>query len=576
MDTAYYGDLDGNKWRNLALDVWTPVWRRNWDWNHVTLWTELLHEVSSPWHFVPHELGIAEIELTGMQTRENEHGMSVARTLHFIIQQVVENDYGPLVRDLLLKGNIFEGRIIEVRGKSRAGSLDDKARIIARAITSKYLVEDPLFWALANLANYKFPRLGHRTRMLPLPEIMEVAGEAIRNKSDAQLAKLKDSHIYATEEEFAALPCMISTLESLPGFKPQNLASHQFELDKLRPLLCPHTGVPYKRLALEWNDIFESQDKFNPGLIHAGKLLKQISTTPLPQWYNDKRPVLQLRREKLARERLNDLWKEIDKQRVDYVMYTNSQTRWRHILALFNTTLMQKGYSNTSHLEWIQQRIEEKEREAATTLKVKKQPREGREVRAGSYIPIPSDPLQTRNRQQEIQESAKSKKDQVRVQARTARLAARIAAPGPGPIDPVPQPKQVPQSSLEVFARCWPYASETYDLPRRITWANCMTALGHASMTSPPSLSGGGSHVTFKGADGSMTFPSPHGGASAAMTARQLIWLGRQCTRDLGWSWATFDPQAASDLNIAAIADLALGDEEGAVDRELFYDDGDV
>lgn len=48
LNSDHYREMEKDeKWRELALDVWAPVFRRVWAWDYIALWAELMVEVST-------------------------------------------------------------------------------------------------------------------------------------------------------------------------------------------------------------------------------------------------------------------------------------------------------------------------------------------------------------------------------------------------------------------------------------------------------------------------------------------------------------------------------------------------
>lgn len=488
--------------------------------------------------------------------------IDAARVLYYILQAATSDDdgYRAMFEDVLVKGDEFSTQLKKLHGKkTERGFTADEKREAAKKVGSPQLSSDPLFWAISNLSNYQFPNHTDGPEKLPLADIVAVAANAILKKNDKQRTALADTQIIRMIDDIAALSCMRSALECARGFQQfADYDAFKVQNEKYKPLLRSNTGGHYASSTLKWKDVFGSAEFLNNSLQTAGKLLRDLDRLEPPQW-SDQDLVAQWKQAESLRLQLDNFWEEMNKQRVAFLI-ANNPDPMDDIDILPDVTILQQGYEDGTDLMLIRKNIVAQQRAQAARPAVEKNTKRPQTV-AGTYAPLPDIPAPPRNRAKEIELS----KRQVRIKERADREErARIAAgAAPTPTAPAPRPPPLPipvdSTTLETLAWFWPRVSQAFGSRQRVTWTKCVAALVGAGLTV---AGNSGSHYTFTGRDGSMSIVAPHGQHDAHMSARELGWLGRQCTRDLGWTWDTFDPNFDPDR----VVDGEAGDDDGGAE----------
>lgn len=458
--------------------------------------------------------------------------MEVAGVLHFILDKAVRSEFVPMIADILVKGDVYKTQLRKLQGpiSGRLTRLE-----AAKTVDASYLSSEPVFWAMAKLANYQLQGPRDPPQKLPLAEIVQVAAQAIRRDNDETRDLLVGANALVLVDDLAALSCMLNMLESHPGFvKVETSDAYDSALSTHGPFLRSYRGGHYANSQQHWNDVFQSRPFVDSQLANASKLLKDFFAIKVHKWFQNDL-LQQLRNARALRSQLDDFWEEMSEKRIEYLSEENGLSR-DDIEILPDVTIMQQGYEDLSALYKIQQNIDVEEQALAS------QSKKEHNVPIGSYAPFPTPPTSSRDRTREAALSKKRARAAERDErAEQARLALG-AAPTPLITEPPPaEPITVEQKHLRVIAWFWPYDSHVFGKSSRKTWANCMSALLAAGLR----LSNiQGNHHTFTGDSGSFAYNAPHAGRSAKMEFSELINLGVACTRSLGWTWATFDPQA--------------------------------
>lgn len=455
-----------------------------------------------------------------------------------------------MAADLLVKGDFFIRQLREMHGSGRGEFTRDQKLAAAKKVEARHLKSNPLFWAMSNLANYTHVVREDGPQKLPLSEIVAVAAGVIHKQNDRERAALLGAQVFGMMDDFAALSCIFNGLDCC-GFRPFIYdQEHDAALDMYNPRLRSDAGGYYANCLKGWTDVFGANSELfiAEELPHAGRLLREFSKTPLPR-VSERDPAAYWRQAEILRLQLDKFWEEVSDRRVGVLTEANPQLS-ADIDILADVTVLQQGYLDGTRLAVIRRNIATLEKEDAGRP-AKEERTRGAKGAEAPYIPLPDVPAPSRDRTREVELS----KRQDRINKRAAREeAARVAAgadPTPAATEP-PPPKhiQVNDKTLEAIAWFWPHESRAMGSGLKLTWGNCVSALAAAGMANTNIR---GNHYTFKSdLYGSMTYPAPHSGVDTKMDSMHMIWLGRECTKELRWTWDTFDP------------DFEAGDDEGA------------